>query len=60
MAYGTHYVAQAAAVPAVPTGTSTTNGETSTIEAGLTEEQQALVNTNHQYFISRDLDKDDA
>ena len=56
MAYGTGYIRQAAPPPGDPPSTSTTTqsttGETSTIEAGLTEEQQALVNTNRQYLTT--------
>ena len=55
MAYVTGYIRQAAPPPDPPDTSTTTQsrtGETSTIEAGLTEEQQALVNTNRQYLTT--------
>ena len=55
MAYGIGYIRQAAPPPDPPDTSTTTQsrtGETSTIEAGLTEEQQALVNTNRQYLTT--------
>ena len=61
MAYGSHYVAQAAPSPPLPgvppanaaTSTQTTAGEeTSRIESTLTAEEQALVNKNRQYLTS--------
>ena len=55
MAYVTGYIRQAAPPPDPPDTSTTTQsrtGETSTIEAGLTQEQQALVNTNRQYLTT--------
>jgi hypothetical protein len=55
MAYGIGYIRQAAPPPDPPDASTTTQSttvETSTIEAGLTEEQQALVNTNRQYLTT--------